>query len=562
MKKKRIMSIIMVLIMALGLPIALFAQNSSSPEVEHSNWAYIEDASQLGIDPGTRPDVATYLKAIDGRGLSRISASDVPVAMAFELYRVQLALYMGMELDTFLFGDVNAWADAYLDQWRLSNNVVMTSYDGPMAVSFNPETGAYYAYSMHTFEFIYSRIQSQEELELLQKVTYIRAPYVFFSQADTSEMALSRLMYQTIGIQSVEALLDAIPLALLESYMVGAGLTFADIGENWIYETSSISQVEMSHNNVEPDSTLISEYLPPAVRDMLRSLAQMERDGVRAEDAMQMLAEENAFVRELLDEVALYNHTLIQEQQAFMSSSEIAINPLFDPRHSRVANTTIAPYNAVAHLRVHMPDGAVWYGTGFFASPNGGVLVTAAHVVTTGAVRPVLWSTSAWMLEIAPGRVGSTFPNHLINVFPRVGDVRYSWGWFNLRNHANDWAVVRSRPMGISGLNLSQATTDQDFRARPHTRVVGFPYNAQLRHNRFMYQNTGHAIYNCPQNSRYTMRTTNLSIPGYSGSPVFCDVNWVRGIRVAGSHGNTEGTIVRMRPEIINYTHYLAQWWW
>ena len=559
MKSKRILSAVMVIIMALGLPLALHAQGSAGPVDGYTHDGYLADAMQQ-VRP-LEPDLARVpsLEAIDGRGLSRVRASEVSTSMAFEIYRVQLAVDMGMELETFLFGDVGLWVDDYLEQWRRDNGVVMSSYDGPMAVRIDPETGRYYAYSMRTFEFVYSRIQCQEELGILQKVTFLRAPYVFYSQVDTSERALNALMYQTIGIRSVDELLDVAPLALLESYMVEASLSFADIGGNWATASSDVAQFDaMSRDNAGPDPAPISPLLPAETRDMLEAMAQLERDGVDARYAMQMLVDQGIIAGEHLEESGMRNQSQWMVPQPFISSP--SISPLFNPPHSRVSNTTIWPYNSVAQIYTHFTVGGSLRGSAFYVGPGQGRLIlTAAHLLRDF---DSFGSRHASFLEVSPGRDGNWFP------FGRQGgqtvhdfSVIISHSWNIDRNMNYDWAVINVRhPLNGIGLHLSGAFNPQDFAGRPN-RVVGFPRGSN-NNNHFMYHNTGDTfVFDLGRPA--IVGTRNFAMPGYSGAPVFCPSNWVIGIHVAGYEGTNHVHIVRITPELFDLVHSVMWWsWW
>jgi len=59
--------------------------------------------------------------------LLSIPESEIPLYTAFEIFRGQLALTLGMDLDTYLYGDYCTWVDAYLYQWRRENDIFTMS---------------------------------------------------------------------------------------------------------------------------------------------------------------------------------------------------------------------------------------------------------------------------------------------------------------------------------------------------------------------------------------------------------------------------------------------------
>ena len=356
-----------------------------------------------------------------------------------------------------------------------------------MAARLNPETGGYYAYSMRTFEKIYSRIQCQEELRILNKVTIVRAPYVLYSRLDNSsgESELNDWMYATIGVQSVEALLEVVPLSLLESYMVEFGLSFDEISYNWAYTAlCDTSQIEVNRNYAEPTREQISELLPPEARYVLEQMAQMERDGISAGDALQTLMAQNIIEYVNLDNIGAHYQMLASESQAILSSPEFS--PFFDPRQSRIANTQTWPYRSIAQVVTSFRDMGRNQGSCFLVGPaRSHILVTAGHNIVRNEPACQIFQI-AYFIDVNPGRTGASFPGggigQQINNNAWVG-----MGWINNRNQGDDWAVVRLGVVFNLGMQLSRATSDADFRARPSTRIVGYPVNPSTRTNPFMY---------------------------------------------------------------------------
>ncbi|MCL2572636.1 MAG: trypsin-like peptidase domain-containing protein [Defluviitaleaceae bacterium] len=221
MKKRRFLALLMAVLMVFGM-FPMVALGAEDVEFLVYESEAVEDTDTAWQSSSEMPE--TY-------ELSQLSVGDISLEAGFELFRIQLALSMDMDLDTFLSGDIGSWADDYLHNWRSDNNIASPNYEGPVAVRYCPDTQTYYAYSMTSSQQVFSFVMCEEEYQLLDKISVLRAPHVFYNQMHTSfdEIAFINMMDSLLGIQSVDELLADIPQFYLEAVMANENLKLLDI---------------------------------------------------------------------------------------------------------------------------------------------------------------------------------------------------------------------------------------------------------------------------------------------------------------------------------------------
>lgn len=75
---------------------------------------------------------------------------------------------------------------------------------------------------------------------------------------------------------------------------------------------------------------------------------------------------------------------------------------------SRITNTTVHPYRAIASLLITAADGSRWMGTGFLISPR--TVVTAGHCVCIKGSSIAARNGFVRSIEVIPGRDGTEKP--------------------------------------------------------------------------------------------------------------------------------------------------------
>ncbi|MCL2576522.1 MAG: trypsin-like peptidase domain-containing protein [Defluviitaleaceae bacterium] len=246
-------SMFLAFLMAFGLTATSFAQTNVETTIDHYPLYAEETPYVLGNDD-LLPDLQ---RNTDRYFLSNACVSELPLESVFELFRVQVAIDLDMDLDTFLSGDIGEWSDNYLGHWRRENGIEEVSYDGEMYVRFNSETGGVDVHSMRTHEYLCTVYRSPEESDLMRKIALLRAPYSFHlgdARRDIDEYELIQLMDEALGIQSIDELMESLPLERLEEAMFRKNLSISDITYNWVdFEASDIH--EMNTQNITPLST-------------------------------------------------------------------------------------------------------------------------------------------------------------------------------------------------------------------------------------------------------------------------------------------------------------------
>jgi V8-like Glu-specific endopeptidase len=295
-------------LVAVFLCVILFTTTATTITAEPIREGTDGAFEQLSVAP------EVYFNALR-RGVS------IPEDVAFQLFRVQLALSLGMDLNTFLFGDVVAWVDDFMHNWRLEHGISIISYEGD-TVGRSSETGVHdlRIYSMATGEFLGIRRRIPEEIAIQEKTSLLRVPYVFM---DRDGRRLEALMESTLGILSVEELLSELPLQRLENEMHQGGLTFLSLADNWVNYPSTYEPAPHGYDIFLPAPT----PAPSQVDDVL----------------------------ELMD-------IDIRRTQG-----------------SRVTNTSADPFRMVVNIRLEFADGTTSTGTGFLVRPT--VVMTASHVL-------------------------------------------------------------------------------------------------------------------------------------------------------------------------------------
>jgi len=221
--------------------------------------------------------------------LSQLRGSDLSIEVAFQLYRVQAVLSLGMDLDTFFFGDTVVWINEYLYQWRRANNIaMMPEYDGPIMAG--PDVGdGLRMYSVATQEYLFSLVpRCDEENRLIHIRHLLRHPHLF----TINKRQLLFIMDLHFGISSFDELVAATPLYYLQTFMVNAGLTFNDIRYNWkntdptpIPGPSPIPR----HEHPRPDASFEGRTRVPPPCEVDNLLEIMRRYDVSAIEALWIL---------------------------------------------------------------------------------------------------------------------------------------------------------------------------------------------------------------------------------------------------------------------------------
>lgn len=128
-----------------------------------------------------------------------------------------------------------------------------------------------------------------------------------------------------------------------------------------------------------------------------------------------------------------------------------------------VSNTTDFPYRCIAMLISYAPDGTVWGGTGWFASPR--VVVTAGHVV-------YFPKNGGWasQVEVYPGRNGGSSPygSCVSNTF------RSTRGWTEQQQMAADYGAVLLPDTTLVG-NFGYASLTDGELGNVLVNVYGYP---------------------------------------------------------------------------------------
>jgi len=203
---KRVVTVLLILVMVMGLSTPFLAREIAGNS--------IDSPSHISDD------------------LHHTQLYDRALYAAFELFRVQVALSVGMNYETFLHGDIGTWMDDYLYQWRRANGVTVVSYEGPMLVTLNPETGLNDVISAETHEVLYTLYRCDNEFDVVRKSAILRSPNVFYNRIleEAGVDSLSMLMYDVLGIDSIEALIEAVPDDVLELQMDMHDVSLDEIG--------------------------------------------------------------------------------------------------------------------------------------------------------------------------------------------------------------------------------------------------------------------------------------------------------------------------------------------
>jgi len=503
--------------MLFSLSANTFAESRTVNEADL--YAYIEEAIQFIRDMEAEQTRTPSRDINIGDGISQVQVTDLSLETAFEIFRVQLALDIGMDLDTFLLGDMGAWLNEYLYRWRRANGVTIISYEGPTAVTFDTDSGVYEVHSMLTNEPLYSFVRCDAESLILEKVSILRAPYTFYSRMNVSfdESAFIELIDSHLGIQSIDELLYTAPLSLLGSYMGSRNMAFADISVNWTTATSN-DVISFDVSSSREMNAPIQAPTPAEAEHVLEAMAQYS---IGAEEALHLLRGATSLA--IYEEIAVY-------------TAEVGIAPLFDfdPRHYRIHHTTANPYRSIVHIETTFGS-----ATGFLISPN--VVVTAGHAIYYQGRG---WSSS---VVVRPGRNGYWNPFGYRRNGIRAGTAWVGGGWVNHRDFGDDWAILLlDVPFHNHDRLWLAAPNDGDFLQNRNKRVVGYPGGHYMFANRGTVQYLlGHQI----------VATSNLSIGGYSGSPMFCNWGWVTAMSVAGWPGESRTWAFRITPWFINFAH-------
>ena len=465
--------------------------------------------------------------------LSQLRSANESLDVAFDLFRIQVALSIDMDLNTFLFDDIGVWLDAYLYQWRKDNNISIPTYEGPMAVTFDVDTNTYHSYSMESMERVFSFVFCQEETLLMQKVTILRVPYVFNRHVDFDEYSLIALMDETLGIQSVEELLDISPLYYIESLMIDAGLSVADFSYNWI------DNHEPLHENFSTEGLRYEPMAPvaaPSPSETQYVVGLMEQYGLSAEEAVQMVRGQRGFDGMPHEELGMPFQT--QSQTSGITPAPIR----------RITNTLFGHYHAISHVST-----ARGSGTGFLISPN--VIVTAGHIMYNHSAG----TGFAPSLTARPARNGNLLP-HGYRHIPRHRAI-VADRWIRYRDFGFDWAIltIDSPFFSVPYRMWLAAPSDGDIMThRTNTTVTGYP-GMSLGHNNYMYTNTGRIL----SLTHTRINTSNRGISGYSGSPMYCPWGWVIGMHVASGLIAYENQIItrvigmRFTQDIVDFANSL-----
>jgi|GEM_PF-2302936 len=537
-KTKKLFSSFVVFLMAFSLTATSFAQTNVEKSTDHNLLSFEEEIPYVLNDSGL---LLNLQRNADRYFLSNARVSELPLESVFELFRVQVALDMGMDLDTFLYGDIGEWSDNYLRQWRHENGVEEPSYTGEMYVRFNTETGGAEVHSLATHAHLYTFFRSPEESLVMQKIWLLRAPdtrRISAAGSNFDEDTLIQLMDTTLNIGSVEELMDSLPLACLEEKMYRADLSFADISRNY-WMNSASADIIVIENQMDDDVPIIVP--PPTYAETPYVIELMEREGISAREALVILRGEE----EIDAAIQMENTALNQvERQLFTD-----ITPFSNqPSHQTVPNPTANPFKMVVQLETgsHLPPYFDALGTGFLV--KNGMVVTAGHVLYCqykGLVN---------FVDATPGRNGNlppSFGTHRINnsnffvswQWYANSDISHDWGYFNTGNAFNNvgarwWLDTRTNNQLLAfGKN-----------------IIGFPIINNM--NRRMYTNSGSVIN--PTTHPITSNvfwSTNYSMNGYSGSPVADQWGWVVGINRGGENllnGDIIAQNVRLTTGLVN----------
>ena len=244
----RLFLIASVITMVIAIPLVLFYSHSNNRVAEIILYSPALMSEQDDLVPTSEPlpiasaagqaldssntDFSAAHNYVDISTLTQLRGSDLSIGVAFGIYRVQVALSLGMDLDTFFFGDTSAWIEEYLYQWRRANNIpIMPDYDGPIAAAPDYD-GGFRIYSIVTQEYLFSLAPlCDEERRLIHIVHLLRDPFMF---GPMDEDRLSFLMRSTLGVSSFDELLATTPLYYLQTFMVNEGLTFRYIANDWL----------------------------------------------------------------------------------------------------------------------------------------------------------------------------------------------------------------------------------------------------------------------------------------------------------------------------------------
>jgi len=217
---RKAIALVLTLAMLAGITVTTIAQSSIVYNDAYSAYSIEEIQPDMILETDTNCElIRESLQMCD---LSHILISELSPYIAFELFRAQAALTIGMDFDTYMYGDVGTWLDDYLYWWRRENGITVISYEGSTFVSFNPETGLSDVFSAETQELIYSLYRCDDEFNAVRKAAIIRAPHTFYSGFAGGGLDVSfldMLMYDVLGISSVEDLVDTMPNSVLESVM-------------------------------------------------------------------------------------------------------------------------------------------------------------------------------------------------------------------------------------------------------------------------------------------------------------------------------------------------------
>jgi V8-like Glu-specific endopeptidase len=341
-------------------------------------------------------------------------------------------------------------------------------------------------------------------------------------------------MVETLGIESIDELMDRLPLACLEEKMYRADFSFEDISKNY-WMNSASADIIVLENQMDDSPVIVP---PPTQAEAPYVSELMESEGISAREALIILRG-----REEVDStIEMRNATYNQNNM----SSRSNITP-FSSRnnHTEVTTPDANPFKMVVNLETDSrfnPNGGEPLGTGFLV--KNGMVVTAGHVLYChdrgGSVN---------FVDASPGREWNWRPYGTHRIYPN--NLFVSWIWYAYTDISHDWGFFHTGNVfnGVGHHWWLDARTDAQLISLP-TTITGYPTIGIT--NPQMYTNNGTIVNNASFSiTPNIFWSTNFSMNGYSGSPVYDAWGWVVGIN-RGAHGNTHAWNVRLTPGLVN----------
>jgi hypothetical protein len=181
---------------------------------------------------------------MDDRPINTVCASEIAVLDAFALYRIYLAMNMGIEAKTFAVGD---WIPAAGEWYRANRSEYYNDIEtGNAAVKYDIETNSNIVYCLQTGNVITVMEIMQYDSDVFNTdriIGLVRDPAVNSRMWTITMDELEEMMSLISGISSVEELVKTMGIAEwdINIYGINAVLTRSMANGIWLFDVSNNS---------------------------------------------------------------------------------------------------------------------------------------------------------------------------------------------------------------------------------------------------------------------------------------------------------------------------------